>query len=50
MEKVKAMKKSELKEKLVKLGLISEKSNAPVKVLRDIYLFYDTNDMIIISK
>ena len=41
------MKKSELKEKLVELKLIKKDSNAPLKILRDIYSFYDMNRMII---
>ena len=45
IEKIKKMKKPELREKLIELKLIKSNSNAPLNVLRDIYLFYDTNEM-----
>ena len=45
--KIKDMKKKDLQDKLVKLGLIKENSKAPIKVLRDIYFFYDMHKMVI---
>ena len=44
-QKIKEMSKSELKKKLVELELIKADSKAPVRVLRDIYFFYDMTRM-----
>ncbi len=47
--KVEEMSKKEIRDKLIELKLIQPHSKAPVKVLRDIYSFYDMNQMILES-
>lgn len=47
VSKVDEMSKKEIRDKLIELKLIQPHSKAPVKVLRDIYSFYDMNQMIL---
>ena len=43
--KIKELSKGDLKKKLIELELIKPDSKAPIKVLRDIYFFYDITRM-----
>ena len=43
--KIKELSKADLKKKLIELELIKPDSKAPIKVLRDIYFFYDITRM-----
>ena len=43
--KIKELSKADLKKKLIELELIKADSKAPIKVLRDIYFFYDITRM-----